>query len=695
MAESSRSVVIHGHFYQPPREDPWLEMLEAQPSAAPRHDWNERVDRECYRAVATARVLGPQGRIQEIRNTLRHISFNFGPTLLQWMAENAPRSYSAILEADRRSRARLAGHGNAIAQACHHTILPLASRREKVTEVRWGIADFRRRFGRDPAGMWLPETAVDGETLEILAQEGIAFTIVAPHQVEPVPGEGLPGLFRTSRGQSIALFVYDGKLSHGVAFGSLLRDAGEWAAAMVGSGESTGGRAMGEGGARRLVAIATDGETYGHHHRFGEMALAAVLRRLGATKGVRLENFSSFLHRNPPVEEVRLIEPSSWSCAHGVERWRTECGCRMHPSKPTQQEWRTPLRRAMDDLSEGLHRIYLEEAPPLLGDPWAARDDYGSVVGEEPEALGVFVRARAPRHLEPQEETRAAELLEMERNALRLFTSCGWFFDDLAGIEVFQVLRYAARAIELAGPEGWVLEEAFLSTLAKARTNEEPPRNGRTLFQEEVRPSIRPHLAVGAGAAALHALEEEIQGHALGRAEYRQVPGYRAVVEKPRHLAVSHRRTGRQWELGYEVLRPEPSRIEVKVWPAGQAHDPLSFEASDLPEAFRIPVATGLREVILKTWAPGTLSAAGVEDEGGFRALAAQELVTAIQALDRDQGDPALAKVRDLARLQTLLGLPIPFDAQTDFYRILQASSPEEQRRLGVLREPLGFVLPS
>ncbi|MBT8398087.1 MAG: DUF3536 domain-containing protein, partial [Gemmatimonadetes bacterium] len=366
MTTSTRSVVIHGHFYQPPREDPWLETVETQPSAAPHHDWNQRVEKECYRAVVAARVPGREGRINKIVNVLDHISFNFGPTLLEWMETEAPRTYRSILSADATSAHAHRGHGNAIAQAYHHTILPLASRREKVSEVRWGIADFRRRFGRDPAGMWLPETAVDAVTLDVLAQEGIAFTIVAPRQVEDPPPHGLPGLYKTAGGRSVALFVYNGPLSHGVAFGPLLKDSEKWEEDM-----------LGHDGDDELISIATDGETYGHHYRFGEMALAAVLERLHENPRARVENFSSFLARHPAEHEVTLVEPSSWSCSHGVDRWRSDCGCKMAPELDTQQEWRTGLRDALDWLATGIHQIYEVEAPAFLGDPWAARDRYG------------------------------------------------------------------------------------------------------------------------------------------------------------------------------------------------------------------------------------------------------------------------------------------------------------------------------
>ena len=459
---SVRSIVIHGHFYQPPREDPWLNQVAAEPSAAPYHDWNERIERESYRAVVAARLYAPDGRIAQIVNTLASISFNFGATLLEWLEREAPATYAAVLEADGASRARHAGHGNAIAMPYHHVIMPLASRRDKITEVRWGIADFRRRFGRDPEGMWLPETAVDPDTLDVLAAEGITFTILAPHQVEQAPADGSAGRYRTPGGRSIALFVYDGPISHDVAFGPLLKDAAAWAERLLAPGK----RGESE---RRLVAVATDGETYGHHHKFGEVALAWVLRELERRRGVRVENFAAFLARHRPEQDVKLVAPTSWSCVHGVERWRADCGCRMAPERPTQQRWRAPLREALDWLAGELHARFEREGGELFDDPWAARDAYGTVAGDR------------------TAEGRGRELLELERNALRMFTSCGWFFDDIAGIETVQILRYAARAIELAGADAPRLEAGVLERLARAHSNEPGEGSGRDVYLHHVK----------------------------------------------------------------------------------------------------------------------------------------------------------------------------------------------------------------
>ena len=470
MTAAPRSVIIHGHFYQPPRDDPWLRTIPPEPSAAPYHDWNARIEAECYRPVLPS---------------LAALSFDFGPTLLAWLESAAPRTYAGVLDADNTGRARHAGHGGALAMSYHHTILPLSSRRDKETEVRWGIADFRRRFGREPEGMWLPETAVDHETLDVLAVEGIHFTVLAPHQVEHVPGGGLPGWYHTTSGRRLALFLYDGAISHDVAFGPLLGDVPAWAERLARSHEGEGGAP-----AQALIAIATDGETFGHHHRGGDVALARVLETLAQRPDVQLDNFAAFLPRRPPRDDLALVAPSSWSCPHGVERWRSDCGCRMHPDRGTQQRWRAPLRNALDWLAAELHGLFEREGGLLLVDPWAARDAYGAVLGAMEDTLARFLRVWLRRPDDRNALERAYQLLELERHALRMFTSCGWFFDDIAGLESLIVLRSAARAIELAGPEAPRLEEGLLERLALAPSNDPSVGSGRELYRERVKARI-------------------------------------------------------------------------------------------------------------------------------------------------------------------------------------------------------------
>lgn len=458
----TRSIVLHGHFYQPPREDPRTDEVPEQPNAAPFHDWNARITAECYRPITKASVLDDRGGEAESVNCLEWMSYNFGPTLLWWLERAEPEVYASVLQADRESLERL-GHGNALAMPYHHPILPLSDARDRRTEIRWGIADFRRRFGREPEGMWLPETAVDAQTLDDLAAEGISFTVLAPHQVDPIPDDGRPVRHRTRSGREIALFVYDGALSHGVAFGALLSDGVAWAELLASPQDPVA-----------LRSVATDGETFGHHHEFAEMALAKAIVELRERPQIRLENYASFLAREGAHAEAELVEPSSWSCSHGVERWRSDCGCRADPWEHKGLQWRAPLRTSLEWLAAGLHEIFEREGQGVFGDPWSVRDAYGAIAGaREPSAREAFVRDQLAggASVDPQTVATGVRLLEMERNALRLFTSCAWFFDDLEGLEPRQVLRYAARALELAGPNGERLREGFLARLAKSVSN--------------------------------------------------------------------------------------------------------------------------------------------------------------------------------------------------------------------------------
>jgi hypothetical protein len=649
MPSAPRSIVIHGHFYQPPREDPWLGEVEVERSAAPYHDWNERITQECYRAVVAARVLGEGHRITKITNLLAATSFDFGPTLLEWMEHEAPDTYAAILAADRLGREAL-GTGGAMAMPYHHAILPLCSRRDKVTEVRWGIADFRRRFGREPEGMWLPETAVDEETLDVLAAEGIRFTVLAPHQVETPPADGLPLAWRASGGRTLALFVYHGPLSHDIAFGPLLHNASVWHE-----------RLMAEAGAGvGLISMATDGETYGHHHRFGEMALAALLEGLVRDPRVRVENFGSFLARHPPRKPAAVVSPSSWSCSHGVERWRSDCGCRMDPN--THQRWRGPLRDALSWLADQLHERFEAEGGALLGDPWRARDEYENGQPAAPPSGGDPVRAR--------------ELLEMERNCLRMFTSCGWFFNDIAGIETVQVLRYAARAIDLAGDPDGRLEAGLEERLAQAPGNE--GADGRMVYQGLARPAVHPARRAAAGFRAIRELDPSAKPELKGY-DVRATDGC---------VGVRDRRTGRDWCFLVAVERPSLAAMQLAV---SESRDdrPATVTLDGIPERHRRLVTPALMRAVAGRW----LTPAALDPlAGGAPAeLFARALVTAVEMLERDESAAASARVLDLADLLSLLGRSIPFDAQTRFYRIWSAARPDRAAALATLAWRLGF----
>ena len=483
---SGRFACVHGHFYQPPRENPWSGRVEGQASAAPYHDWNDRITAECYRPNTAARILDPQGRIEEIVDNFSRISFDVGPTLLSWLEENAPRVYRAILDADRESARRYSGHGSAIAQAYHHAILPLSDARDRRTEVLWGIHDFETRFGRSPEGMWLPETAVDLATLEELAAAEIRFTILAPHQAARVRRTGdrdwtdvSDGRLDTTRpysiplpsGRRIAVFFYDGPASRAIAFEGLLSSAEALAERLTGAAPDG------------LMHVATDGESYGHHHPHGDMALAAALRSIERSGAATLVNYGQFLEAHPPADEAQIAEDTSWSCAHGLGRWREDCGCRLVDG--TRQGWRGPLRAAFDHLRGAIGPGWEKATSLFFADPWRARDEAAGLFGSVPVGVEEFFARHAARPLRPGERRRAFDLLDVQRNLLRTSTSCGWFFDDVSGLEARQVIAYAARAVELAertlGPG---FEDPLRALLSEAIGNDAASPNGRAVYDE-------------------------------------------------------------------------------------------------------------------------------------------------------------------------------------------------------------------
>ena len=508
MSRLNKYVCIHGHFYQPPRENAWLETVEQQESARPFHDWNERVNFECYAPNAAARILDEQGWITKIRNNYNRISFNFGPTLLTWMAENDPEAYKLLLQADQRSRERYGGHGSALAQAHSHLILPLCNYRDKVTQVYWGIRDFEYRFGRYPEGMWLAETAVDTDTLEVLASHGIQFTILAPRQAKavrkllapttggakeaPVAAEWRevhadsldtrrPYWCLLPSGRRIALFFYHGGVAQEVAFSGLLNSGKNFARRISGMFD--------DDEEPQIAHIATDGESYGHHHRYGEMALADCLNQIVDNGWATLTNYGQFLELYPPTFEVQIHEKSSWSCVHGVERWRANCGCSTGGKAGWQQHWRKPLRETLDWLRDQLAPLYEREGARFLRDPWVARNDYIQVMlRRNDDRVRTFLHKHARRTLSPMEEVIVLRLLEMQRHAVLMFTSCGWFFDEISGIETNQILQYARRAMEYAQDVGGLdLHAEFTRRLAEAPSNVFP--DGAASYRQNVVPT--------------------------------------------------------------------------------------------------------------------------------------------------------------------------------------------------------------
>jgi alpha-amylase/alpha-mannosidase (GH57 family) len=458
MNSNNKYICIHGHFYQPPRENAWLEVVEKQDEAAPYHNWNERINFECYAPNTSARILDDSGMIRKIVNNYAQISFNMGPTLLSWLAANDSETYLSILEADEKSQLRFNGHGSALAQAYSHLIMPLANRRDKETQIKWGLADFERRFRRKAEGIWLAETAVDTETLEICAEHDIKFVPLAPRQAKAFRKIGeenwtslghaqvdprRPYLYKLPSGKSIVLYFYDGNVAQDVAFKGLLNDGRGLAQRLI--------QAIDNDDKPQLVHIGTDGESYGHHHRHGEMALAACYDHIEENDLATLTNYGEYLELFPPEYEIQIHENSSWSCVHGVERWRSNCGCNTGGQDGWNQTWRAPLRDSLDWLRDKLIPIFEKEASQFFEHPWAARDAYIQVIlDRKKDAVDAFFKEYATRELSAEEEVKSLRLLEMQRHAMLMYTSCAWFFSEVSGIETIQVLQYANRAIHYA-----------------------------------------------------------------------------------------------------------------------------------------------------------------------------------------------------------------------------------------------------
>jgi alpha-amylase/alpha-mannosidase (GH57 family) len=486
-------ICIHGHFYQPPRENPFTGEVPVQPTAAPFENWNERITEECYRPNAAAPILGDDGEPRTHVNNYAWISFDFGPTLLTWLESNAPDVYRAVIDADKESASHFGGHGSAMAHSYNHTILPLSNSRDKRTQIKWGIADFEHRFGRRPEGMWLPETAVDLESLRFLAEEGISFTILSPYQAATVRGPDgewldvfggtidtrVPYRVEVGDGRRVVVFFYNGQLSQEIAFNGVLEDGRLLAKRLI--------QAIGEGPSGGLSHVATDGETYGHHHRHGEMALAAAIEEISSDPEVSLTNYSQHLAGQAPTMEARIVEGSSWSCAHGVERWRADCGCSSGRHPGYSQVWRAPLRAALDWLRDQLIPRFERAGSELFDDPWLARDGYIDVIlGGSPE---VFLEVHATRELSSDERQRALGLLEIQHEAMLMYTSCGWFFDDIAGLESVLVLRHAGRVVDLSRRIlGIDLEPGFLAIVEGAWSNQ--GESGREIYSREVAPFL-------------------------------------------------------------------------------------------------------------------------------------------------------------------------------------------------------------
>lgn len=532
-APQKKYICIHGHFYQPPRENAWLETIESQPSAAPFHDWNERINSECYAPNAAARVLNDKQKITALSNNYGRISYNFGPTLLSWLEENDPGTYQSIILADVESRERFGGHGSAVAQVYNHLIMPLANARDRYTQIRWGIEDFQRRFGRRPEGMWLAETAVDTATLIDLSEQGILYTILAPRQAKAIRHlnnkqweavhEGNLNTRRVYRcelpnGKSIDLFFYNGEVSKAVAFEGLLNDGRFLADRLMNAFDHNSEETQ-------LTHIATDGESYGHHHKKGEMAMAACLNHIEENPSFELTNYGQFREMFPATYACQIHDNSSWSCVHGVERWRSNCGCHTGGEAGWNQHWRGPLRDALDFVRGKAIEVFEQKAAGLFTDPWAARDQFIEIIlDRDPARVRDFLKGYHPAgQVTDAEETQMLRLLEMQRHAMLMYTSCGWFFNEVSGIETLQILQYALRALHLVQVlTGENHEPSFTQLLEATPSNVHP--NAAVAYRDHVRPARQGLKRVAMHFAAACLFEDEPESIQLftyqGKGEY-------------------------------------------------------------------------------------------------------------------------------------------------------------------------------
>ncbi|MBO6088635.1 DUF3536 domain-containing protein [bacterium] len=545
-------LTIHGHFYQPPRENPWLEAIELQDSALPFHDWNERINKECYNPNSVSKIVDSRNRILDVVNNYEYMSFNFGPTLLSWMEHFAPLTYERIIRADIESVSEHSGHGNAMAQVYNHMIMPLANENDKRTQILWGIKDFEYRFGRKPEGMWLAETAVDDDTLRILEENGIKFTVLSPYQADKFrnkndkdwtdvswgnidPARSYRYSIKSAPGKFIDLFFYDGAISRSVAFDELLTDGNKFI------------KRLKEGVSDlrdypQLVNIATDGESYGHHTKFGDMALSYVLKLRAKDEGFTITNYAEYLDKYRSDCEVEIKQASSWSCFHGVGRWKEDCGCSTGGHPGWNQKWRKPLRNALDYLRDELVKIFENEGQKYFNDDaWTVRNKYIDVILDRSEGnIKRFQKENFKPDLSDEDKVKAMQLLEIQRQCLLMYTSCGWFFSEISGIETVQIMKYAARAMQLAAKfTDRNLEENFKNILAEAKSNISEFGTGRDIYDNFVKPSIVTYKQI-AGLWALSSLyqdfddEEDVYCYRIIR------KGYKRVQKGSSKFAVGH-----------------------------------------------------------------------------------------------------------------------------------------------------------
>jgi alpha-amylase/alpha-mannosidase (GH57 family) len=686
-----RYVCIHGHFYQPPRENAWLEYLEWQDSAYPYHDWNERIMAECYMPNASSRILDSEGLVEKLVNNYTRISFNFGPTLLAWIERNDSQAYKAILEADQQSRKIYSGHGSAIAQAYNHIIMPLANRRDRYSQVLWGIKDFEYRFRRKPEGMWLPETAVDIDTLEIMAELGITFTILSPHQARRVRRSGAQnwkdvsgGAIDPTRaykidlpsGRRMSLFFYDSQISKAVAFEDILNNGEIFAKRLISAFSEK----------RRwpqLVNIASDGETYGHHHHFADMALAYTIQYIETNKLARITNYGEYLEKFPPGHDVEIIENTSWSCAHGIERWRSDCGDTTGNGnhKDWNQKWRAPLRNAFDWLRDTMAVKYEEAALNLVKDPWAARDGYIDVIlDRSPENVERFF-GRYSRHvLDSNEKITLLKLLELQRHAMLMYASCGWFFDEISRPEPVQVIQYAGRALQL-GQElfGDSIEEKFLKILEQAKSNIPEQGDGRTIYDNFVRPA-RVDLLRLAGHYVIKSIfqkaktEKDIYCYQVENEEYQMMENgkIRMITGRTR---VKSTITWESEKINFVVFQNANQTVQAGV----QAYlDEESYQAmvQDFSRTFSLPDFNGVINLLEKYFGDSKYSLKSLfrDDQRKMLVSLMDSTISTIGPAYRQLYQQYFTRMRYLSEL----GGPVPRDLRSVMELIINVHIKQE-----------------
>ncbi|MCD8024646.1 MAG: DUF3536 domain-containing protein [Candidatus Gastranaerophilales bacterium] len=611
-------LTIHGHFYQPPRENPWLEVIEIQDSARPFHNWNERISMECYEPNSVARIVDDKNKILSIINNYQYMSFNMGPTLLAWMEKYAPQSYRRIIDADKNSISVYNGHGCAIAQVYNHIIMPLANHNDKYTQAIWGIKDFEKRFGRKPEGIWLAETAADASTLEVLANLGIKFTILSPYQAQCVRKIGEKDWHDVSWGsidpsqpyryfvegtdKYIDLFFYDGAISKSVAFDNLLVN-GEKFAYRLQDGY------VQERNRPQLVNIATDGESYGHHTKFGDMALSYVLAIKAKELGFQVTNYGEFLEKFKPQYEVDIKTVSSWSCIHGVQRWCDDCGCSTGAQSGWNQKWRKPLREALDYLRDELIKICAKEGAKYYKDFWEARNNYIDVVLDRTsENVDNFLKKNASKKLTRKEKINAIKLMEIQRFAMLMYTSCGWFFAEISGIETTQIMKYALRAMELAYELTNInLEDNFLTILQRAKSNVPQYENGKKIYEMFVKPSrvtvekIVTHWAISS-LYSDNSDMEEIYCYKIKKINYRVHKNAENMLAFG-HIEVTSEITFEKFDITFALLKTSESEYYCTVCPF-ESQDKFSDSRKNILEIFEHNSLLGTLDKMKKEFSP-------------------------------------------------------------------------------------------